>query len=101
MDLGKYFKRDSNDDPDTKYITWDGNLDSAYKEIDTLLTQLYTLSEMGQAFMEGGGGGNASSGTALKLRMVSPRIKAARLKSINTATVTGYITVSTCQRYVA
>jgi len=87
LDLGKFFMRNSTDDPDTKYITWDGNLDSAYKEIDTLLTQLYTLSEMGQAFMEGGGGGNASSGTALKLRMVSPRIKAARLKSINTATV--------------
>ena len=87
LDLGKYFMRNSTDDPDTKYITWDGNLDSAYKEIDTLLTQLYTLSEMGQAFMEGGGGGDASSGTALKLRMVSPRIKAARLKSINTATV--------------
>ena len=87
LDLGKYFMRNSTDDPDTKYITWDGNLDSAYKEIETLLTQLYTLSEMGQAFMEGGGGGDASSGTALKLRMVSPRIKAARLKSINTATV--------------
>ena len=43
--------------------------------------------EMGQAFMEGGGGGEASSGTALKLRMVSPRIKAARLTNLNTATV--------------
>jgi len=52
-----------------------------------LLNQLYTLTEMGQAFMEGGGGGSASSGTALKLRMVSPRIKASRIKTINAATV--------------
>lgn len=93
LDLGKYFMRNSTDDPDTKYITWDGNLDSAYKEIDTLLTQLYTLSEMGQAFMEGGGGGSADSGTALKLRMVSPRIKAERLKSINTATVKSTLSI--------
>ena len=87
LDFGKYFMRNDNNDPDVKYITWDGNLDSAYKEIDTLLNQLYTLSEMGQAFLEGGGGGGADSGTALKLRMVSPRIKAARLKGINTATI--------------
>lgn len=69
------------------YLTWDGNLESNWKEIDLLINQLYTLSEMGQAFMEGGGGGEASSGTALKLRMVSPRIKAARLTNLNTATV--------------
>ena len=24
LDLGKYFMRNSTDDPDTKYITWDG-----------------------------------------------------------------------------
>ncbi len=93
INLGNYFVRDDTSVPDLKYITWDGNLDSAYKEIDTLLTQLYTLSEMGQAFMEGGGGGSADSGTALKLRMVSPRIKAERLKSINTATVKSTLSI--------
>lgn len=87
LDLGNYFKRHSNDEPDLKYITWDGNLESSFKEIEMLLNQLYTLTEMGQAFMEGGGGGSASSGTALKLRMVSPRIKASRIKTINAATV--------------
>jgi len=87
IDLGNYFKRRSNDDPDLKYITWDGNLESSFKEIDTLLNQLYILTEMGQAFMEGGGGGNASSGTALKLRMVSPRVKASRIKTLNDAAV--------------
>lgn len=87
LDLGNYFTRNNADDPDVKYITWDGGLDSAYKEIELLLNQLYTISEMGQAFMEGGGGGEASSGTALKLRMVSPRIKAARLVGINDGAV--------------
>lgn len=87
VDLGNYFARHDLQEPDVQYITWDGNLDAAYKEIEILLQQLYTLSEMGQAFMEGGGGGEASSGTALKLRMVSPRIKAARLVGINEATI--------------
>lgn len=87
LDLGNYFKRDRNDDPEPKYITWDGNLEANWKELDLLFNQLYILTEMGQAFMEGGGGGEASSGTALKLRMVSPRIKAARLANINAATV--------------
>ena len=87
VNLGNYFKRDSEQDPDMKYITWDGNLESNFKEIDLLFNQLYILTEMGQAFLEGGGGGEASSGTALKLRMVSPRIKAARLVGLNQSTV--------------
>lgn len=87
LDLGKYFSRDVATDPDVKYITWDGNLESSFKELETLFNQLYILSEMGQAFAEGGGGGNASSGTALKLKMVSPRVKAARIANINTSTI--------------
>ena len=42
---------------------------------------------MGQAFTEGDDAGAASSGTALKLRLVSPRVKAARLVGINESTV--------------
>lgn len=87
LDLGNYFRRDTADDPDVKYITWDGNLEAAYKEIEFLTNQLYILSEMGQAFLEGGGGGTADSGTALKLRMTSPRTKAARLVGMNDSTV--------------
>lgn len=85
--LGNYFKRAGNDDPDVRYITWDGNLESNFKELELLFNQLYILSEMGAAFLDGGGGGEASSGTALKLRMVSPRIKAQRLVGINAGTV--------------
>ena len=83
LDLGNYFSRNSAEDPEMKYMTWDGNLTAAYQEIELLLEQLYTLSEMGQALMVGGGGGEANSGTALKLRMVAPRIKAARLANLN------------------
>lgn len=50
-----------------------------------LFNQLYILSEMGQAFADAGGAD--SSGTALKLRLVSPRVKAARLVKLNNARV--------------
>lgn len=85
--IGNYFQRETKDDPDFSYVTWDGNLESNFKELELLLNQLYILSEMGQAFADAGGDTNDSSGTALKLRMVSPRIKAQRLVSINEATV--------------
>lgn len=91
LDLGKAFVRNNKDDPDINYVTWDGNLESCFKEIDILINQLYILTEMGAAFMDGGEGGRANSGTALKLRMVSPRIKARRIASINTHTVKNLI----------
>jgi len=87
VNLGNYFKRETKDDPDISYVTWDGNLGDNWKEIELLLNQLYILTEMGQAFIEGGGGGSAQSGTALKLKMVSPRVKAARIAGMNAGTV--------------
>ena len=87
LDFGKFFAREDNQQPDIKYITWDGNLTSAFQEIDTLLDQLYIISEMGQAFALGKDGGGESSGTALKLRLISPRIKASRLITNNEAVV--------------
>ncbi len=82
LNLGSYFRRDSKEDPDVQYITWDGNLEAAYKEVEVLQNQINTLTEMGQAFSEAAGG-TADSGEALKLRMVSPRIKAARIAGMN------------------
>ena len=87
LDFGKFFARENNDQPDIKYITWDGNLTSAFQEIETLIDQLYIISEMGQAFALGKDGGGESSGTALKLRLISPRVKAARLTANNDAVV--------------
>lgn len=85
LNLGKYFARDTSDSPDMKYITWDGNLESSFKEVEVLFNQLYIISEMGQAFADAGGGD--SSGTALKLRLVSPRVKASRLAKLNDSKV--------------
>jgi len=91
LDLASYFKRENADSPDVKYLTWDGNLDNNFKQIEILLEQLYILSEMGAAFVVGGDAGATSSGTALKLRLVSPRIKAQRIATLNTAMVKAMI----------
>lgn len=93
LDFGKFFARESSDQPDIKYITWDGNLTSAFQEIEMLMDQLYIISEMGQAFALGKDGGGESSGTALKLRLISPRIKAARIVANNNAAVKRIISI--------
>lgn len=84
---GNFFKRDSNDEPMPQYLTWDGNMGAVMWEIEWLTNQMYTLSEMGAAFLEGAGKGEVNSGRALRLRMTSPLIKAQRLASINTMPV--------------
>lgn len=84
---GNFFKRDSNDEPMPQYLTWDGNMGAVTWEIEWLTNQMYTVSEMGAAFLEGAGRGEVNSGRALRLRMTSPLIKAQRLASINTAPV--------------
>ena len=81
---GNYFARERQDDAKPEYLTWEGNLSAVQWEIEWLTNQLYTLSEMGAAFLEGAGKGEANSGTALKLRMTSPSIKARRIAGINT-----------------
>ena len=62
---GSYFERNRQDDAKPEYLTWDGNLQAVQWEIDWLTNQLYTLSEMGAAFLEGVGNGEANSGTCL------------------------------------
>ncbi|AYH40721.1 hypothetical protein A5N82_13445 [Christensenella minuta] len=84
---GNYFPRDRETDAKPEYMTWEGNLQATQWEIDWLTNQLYTLSEMGAAFLEGAGKGEANSGTALRLRMTSPLIKARRVAGINTQTL--------------
>lgn len=84
---GNFFKRDSEQTPMPQYLTWDGNLQSVQWEIEWLTNQMYTLSEMGAAFLEGAGKGEVNSGRALRLRMTSPLIKAQRLVGINDQSV--------------
>ena len=84
---GNFFEIEDEKTPFPRYITWDGNLDAVRWEIEWLTNQMYTLSEMGAAFLEGAGQGEVNSGRALRLRMTSPLIKAARLVGINDQTV--------------
>lgn len=79
--LSKYFTRDNKDDPDAKYITWDGKLDSSFKEIELILDLISIISEMGAAIFDRGAGSSDLSGRALKLLYVSPLTKAARVRN--------------------
>lgn len=83
---GGFFERNPSE-PEPGYLTWDGNMQSVQWEIEWLTNQMYTLSEMGAAFLEGAGKGEANSGRALELRMTSPLTKARRLVGINDETV--------------
>jgi hypothetical protein len=78
---GNYLQREA-DDPEIKYITWDGQLEAAFKQIEKLVNFLYTISEMGQAILGGEElkTGTATSGTALRLRMISPLAKVTRIR---------------------
>lgn len=76
------------DEQSPKYLTWDGQLDSAFKALEFLLNQLYILSEMGDAFLGASEKtGQAISGTAMRFKMASPLIKARRVTNAITLPV--------------
>ena len=79
---GNFFPRDTKEDPPVEYITWDGQLEANFKQIDKLINLLYTISEMGSAIFGDltSGTGQVPSGTALKRLMVSPLAKVNRLR---------------------
>ena len=61
-------------------MTWDGQLTSAFKQLEFLINQLYILSEMGAALLGGmDGSSQAISGTAMRFKMVNPLAKARRI----------------------
>lgn len=63
-----------------EYLTWDGQLTAAFEQLEFLVNQLYTLSEMGAAITGGvDSSGNAVSGTAMRFKMVNPLAKARRV----------------------
>ena len=71
-----------------KYMTWDGQLTSAFKQLEFLVNQLYILSEMGAAVLGGSdGSGTAISGTAMRFKMVNPLAKARRIANAMTRPV--------------
>lgn len=80
LKMGNYFPRDSSEEPNAEYITWDGNLESSFKQLETLINMLYIISEMGAILLgDVDKMGNAPSGTALRLKMMSPLAKVKRI----------------------
>ncbi len=87
LKLGKYFAVSQGEDH-PEYMTWDGQLDSAFKQLEFLMNQLYILSEMGAALLGSmDGGSNAISGTAMRFKMVNPLAKARRIANALTRPV--------------
>ena len=71
-----------------EYMTWDGQLTSAFKQLEFLVNQMYILSEMGAAILGGqDGSSQAISGTAMRFKMVNPLAKARRIANSMTLSV--------------
>lgn len=78
---GKFFAT-SQGDSDPHYLTWDGQLTAAFKQLEILINQMYILSEMGAAVLGGQDGSSAAiSGTAMRFKMVNPLAKARRISN--------------------
>lgn len=81
LKVGDYFPRNSDSDPKPEYIVWDAEMDANFKQIDLLINQLYTISEMGSAIFGdlSNKTGDVPSGSALRRLMMSPLAKARRI----------------------
>lgn len=65
-----------------KYLTWEGQLSSAFKQLELLINQLYILSEMGSAILgDAENGTHVISGTAMRFKMTGPLSKARRISN--------------------
>lgn len=81
LKIGNYFPRNSPEDPEPKYITWDAGMEANFKQIELIINQLYTISEMGSALLGdlSNKTGDVPSGSALRRLMMSPLAKARRV----------------------
>lgn len=87
LKTGKFFAVSPGEEQ-PKYMTWDGQLTSAFKQLEFLINQLYILSEMGAALLGGqDGSSTAISGTAMRFKMVNPLAKARRIANSMTRSV--------------
>lgn len=87
LKMGKFFAVSPGEEH-PEYMTWDGQLTSAFKELEFLVNQLYILSEMGAALLGGqDGSGQAISGAAMRFKMVNPLAKARRISNALTRPV--------------
>jgi hypothetical protein len=76
---GKYFPVGKDEQP-PGYVTWDGQLEAAFRQIDLLMEQLYILSETSAAAFGQLKSGLAESGTALRRLMMAPLAKVNRIR---------------------
>jgi Phage portal protein, SPP1 Gp6-like len=76
---GKYFPV-AEGEKEPGYVTWDGRLDMAFKEIDMLMDQLYFLSETTAAAFGQLKSGMAESGSALKRLLLTPLAHVNRIR---------------------
>lgn len=93
----RYLKKDkffavSQGEEQPKYLTWDGQLEASFKDLELLFQQLYVLTEMGDAFLgTTKNSGQAISGTAMRFKMASPLITVRRLTNVLTYPVRGLL----------
>lgn len=76
---GKYFPVGEGEEP-PGYVTWDGQLSAAFKEIEILLDQFYAISETSAAALGQLKQGLAESGSALRRLMMTPLAKVNRIR---------------------
>lgn len=87
LKLSKYYVV-TPDDKMPEYLTWDGQLGSAFQQLEFLINQLYILSEMGAALTGGNlENSNVVTGNAMRSKMVNPLAKARRISNSLTAAV--------------
>lgn len=81
LKAGNYFPRDTKEDPEVSYITWEGQLSANFTQIEKLINLLYTISEMGSAvFGDTSDIGAQSSGYKVKMMMQSALAKVNRIR---------------------
>jgi hypothetical protein len=80
--MGNFFARDSKEDAEVSYITWDGQLEANFKMIEKLINILYSVSEMGSAIFGdlSQKQGQVPSGSALRRLMISALAKVNRIR---------------------
>lgn len=81
LKMKEYYVREEESSPKPEFLTWDANMDANFKQIEFLVNQLYTISEMGSAVFGdlSNSAGSVASGTALRRLMMSPLAKARRI----------------------
>jgi hypothetical protein len=76
---GQFYPLEHGDSP-PGYVVWDGQLEAAFKEFDTLMEQLYFLSETSPAAFGQLKSGLAESGSALRRLMMAALAKVNRIR---------------------